>query len=491
MESNLDKTKGNNGDMPVEEFRKYGYQLIDWIADYLNNLESLPVLSKVKPGEIKEQLPIVPPERSEPMENVFNDIDDIILPGITHWNHPGFMAYFNSTSSGPGILAELLSAALNVNGMLWKTSPSSTELEQVTLNWFRQMLKLDEDFWGIIYDTASVSTMHAIAAAREQIKNVDARIKGLAGRKEVKRLRLYASEQVHSSIEKGAITLGIGLEGVRKIPVDDEFKMIPSKLQEAIEEDRKNGWLPFCVVATVGTTSTTSIDPVNEIADICIKENLWLHVDAAHGGVAALVPEMRYILNGVEKADSIVVNPHKWMFTPVDLSIFFTKKPNILKQAFSLVPEYLKTAEDSKVENYMDYGIQLGRRFRSLKLWFIIRYFGTEGIIERVREHLRIGKKFAGWVDEHPQFERLAPVPLSTTCFRAHPSDINNEDELNKLNEKLMNLVNSTGKVFITHTKLNGKFVIRLVVSGLRTEERHVKLAWDIIQSCLKELING
>ena len=284
------------------------------------------------------------------------------------------------------------------------------------------MLKLDEKFWGIIYDTASVSTMHAIAAAREQIENADVRLKGLAGRNDVKRLRLYTSEQVHSSIEKGAITLGIGLEGVRKIPVDEQFKMIPLKLEEAITEDRKNGWLPFCVVATVGTTSTTSIDPVDEIAGICKKENLWLHVDAAHGGIAALVPEMRYILNGVENADSIVVNPHKWMFTPVDLSIFFTKKPHVLKQAFSLIPEYLKTSEDSVVENYMDYGIQLGRRFRSLKLWFIIRYFGTEGIIERVREHLRIGKKFAGWVDEHPQFERLAPVPLSTTCFRAHPA---------------------------------------------------------------------
>ncbi len=488
MGSKINRVIDNTGDMPVEEFKKYGYQLIDWIADYFSNIESLPVLSKVKPGEIKAQLPKIPPENPQPMKNIFKDIDDILLPGITHWNHPGFMAYFNSTSSGPGILAEMLSAALNVNGMLWKTSPSSTELEQVALNWFRQMIKLDEDFWGIIYDTASVSTMHAIAAAREQIKNVNARIKGLAGRSDVKRLRLYASEQVHSSIEKGAVALGIGLEGVRKIPVDNEFKMIPSKLREAIEEDRKNEWLPFCVVATVGTTSTTSIDPVNEIADICRKENLWLHVDAAHGGVAALVPEMRYILNGVEKADSIVVNPHKWMFTPVDLSIFFTKKPNVLKQAFSLIPEYLKTAEDSEVENYMDYGIQLGRRFRSLKLWFIIRYFGTEGIIDRVREHLRIGKKFAGWVDEHPQFERLAPVPLSTTCFRAHPSNINNDEELNKLNEKLMNLVNSSGKIFITHTKLNDKFAIRLVVSGLRTEEKHVKLAWDIIQNSLNEL---
>ncbi len=485
----INNTAARTGDMPAEEFKKYGYKLIDWIAEYLTGVQSMPVLSNVKPGDIKNMLPQHPPERSESMENILQDINRVIMPGITHWNHPGFMAYFNSTSSGPGILAELLSAGLNVNGMLWKTSPSSTELEQVTLDWFRQMLKLDKDFWGIIYDTASVSTMHAIAAARENISGSDIRMKGLVGGSEVNRLRLYASEQVHSSIEKGAITLGIGLEGVRKIPVDNEFKMIPSKLEEAIEEDKKNGWLPFCVVATVGTTSTTSIDPVDEIAGICLREKLWLHVDAAHGGIAALVPEMRHILNGVEKADSLVVNPHKWMFTPVDLSIFFTKKPQVLKQAFSLIPEYLKTSVDSEVENYMDYGVQLGRRFRSLKLWFIIRYFGTDGIIERVREHLRIGKLFASWIDEHPMFERLAPVPLSTTCFRAHPAGMDDEETLNTLNERLMDYVNSTGKVFITHTKLSGKFVIRLVVSGLRTEERHVRLAWEIIQQCLAELL--
>lgn len=485
----INNTAARTGDMPAEEFKKYGYKLIDWIAEYLTGVQSMPVLSNVKPGDIKNMLPQHPPERSESMENILQDIDRVIMPGITHWNHPGFMAYFNSTSSGPGILAELLSAGLNVNGMLWKTSPSSTELEQVTLDWFRQMLKLDKDFWGIIYDTASVSTMHAIAAARENISGSDIRTKGLAGGSEVNRLRLYASEHVHSSIEKGAITLGIGLEGVRKIPVDNEFRMIPRKLEEAIEEDKKNGWLPFCVVATVGTTSTTSIDPVDEIAGICLREKLWLHVDAAHGGIAALVPEMRHILNGVEKADSLVVNPHKWMFTPVDLSIFFTKKPQVLKQAFSLIPEYLKTSVDSEVENYMDYGVQLGRRFRSLKLWFIIRYFGTDGIIERVREHLRIGKLFASWIDEHPMFERLAPVPLSTTCFRAHPAGMDDEETLNTLNERLMDYVNSTGKVFITHTKLSGKFVIRLVVSGLRTEERHVRLAWEIIQQCLAELL--
>ncbi len=483
-------TNKNTGDMPIEEFRKFGHQLIDWIADYLKNIESYPVLPNIKPGDIKAMLPKEPPLAGEPMEEILKDVEQKILPGITHWNHPNFMAYFNSTSSGPGIFAELLSAAFNVNGMLWKTSPSATELEEVTLNWFRQMLGLNENFWGIIYDTASVSSMHAIAAAREQIQEYQIRQKGFAGRKNIFPLRLYASEQAHSSIDKGAITLGIGIDGIKKIPVDSEFRMIPSALEEAIYEDRKNGWLPFCVVATVGTTSTTSVDPVNKIADICEKENLWLHVDAAHAGVAAIVPEMRFIFEGVERADSLVVNPHKWMFTPVDLSVLFTRKPKILKQAFSLVPEYLKTSEDSSVTNYMDYGIQLGRRFRSLKLWFIIRYFGVEGLTIRIREHLRLGKIFSDWIDQNSNFERMAPVPFSTICFRAHPQKIKDEKKLDELNEKLMNSVNSTGKIFLTHSKLNGKFVIRLVISGIRTEEKHVKLAQNILQNNLTELLS-
>ena len=481
--------RGSLGDMPADEFRKYGHQIIDWIADYLSGIEKFPVLSQVLPGDIKKSLPAAPPIHGEGMENILNGVEQKILPGITHWNHPGFMAYFNSTSSAPGILAELLAAAFNANGMLWKTSPALTELEEVTLSWFRQMLGLNEDFWGIIYDTASVSTLHAIAAAREQIEIYQIRQQGLAGAKDIRGFRLYASEQVHSSIDKSAITLGLGIDGLRKIPVDKEFKMIPSELEKAIEEDRTNGWLPFCVVATIGTTSTTSIDPVDKIAAICERENLWLHVDSAHAGVTAILPEMRFNFAGVEKADSLVVNPHKWLFTPVDLSVLFTRKKNILKKAFSLVPEYLKTSEDNKVENYMDYGIQLGRRFRALKLWFIIRYFGVEGIAERIKEHLRLGKIFSEWIINNPQFELMAPVPFSTTCFRAHPNGINDEVELDKLNEALMNDVNSTGKIFLTHTKLNGKFVIRLVISGLRTEERHVTLAQQLLQSSLDEMV--
>ncbi len=391
-------------DMPPEEFRKYGYQLIDWITEYLKDAEKYPVLSNINPGDVKNKIPLNPPNKPEQFNDVLSDIDKIIMPGMTHWNHPNFMAYFNSTASAPGILAELLSSAFNINGMLWKSSPASTELEQATLDWFRQMLSLPDDFWGIIYDTASVSSMHAIAAARENV-NIQTRKKGLSGRKEIPRLKLYCSEHAHSSIDKGALTLGIGLEGIRKIPVDKDFKMITKKLGEAINEDRKKGWLPFCVVATVGTTSTTSIDPVPEIAEICKREKIWLHVDAAHAGVTAILPEMKNILDGVENADSIVVNPHKWMFIPIDLSVLYTKHKDTLKRAFSLVAEYLKTSHDSEVENYMDYGIQLGRRFRSLKLWFVIRYFGVEGIQNILREHLRLGKLFAGWIDEHPNLK--------------------------------------------------------------------------------------
>ena len=477
------------GDMPIEDFRKFGHELVDWAAGYFKDIETYPVLSKAVPGEIKIQLPSSPPENHEAMEDIFSDFNKVVVPGITHWNHPGFMAYFNSTASMPGILAELLISILNVNGMVWKTSPVATELEEVTLNWFRQMLGLSEDWWGIIYDCASVTSMHAIAAARENL-NLNIRREGMGGRTDLSRLRLYTSEHAHSSIEKGAVSLGIGFENVIKISTDNEFKMIPAELRKAIAEDRIKGWHPFCVAVTVGTTSSTSIDPLNEIADICMEENVWLHVDAAHGGVAAMLPEKRDIFAGIEKADSLVVNPHKWMFTPLDLSVFYTKKPDILKRAFSLVPEYLKTKEDSEVINYMDYGVPLGRRFRSLKLWFIIRYFGVEGIRERIREHIRIANEIAGKIDMHLLFERMAPVPFSTICFRAHPPDIQDEKTLEELNINLMNKINETGKIFLSHTKLNNKFVIRITIGGIRTSENHVKNGWELIQQTLELILD-
>lgn len=469
--------KKNLCDMPADEFKNAGYSLIDWAADYLNNIEEYPVLPNIKPGDIKSKLPDEPPFEGENFERIINDINEIILPGVTHWQHPNFMAYFASTASGPGILADIVSSTLNSNGMVWKSSPALTELEEVVLNWYKKMLNIPDEFKGIIYDTASVSSLHGIAAARENL-NLNIRNKGLF---DLPKLRLYCSEQAHSSIEKAAVTLGIGLEGVRKISADSEFRMIPSELEAAIKNDLKNGIIPFCVVATVGTTSTTSVDPVDEIAEICEKYNLWLHVDAAYAGSAAMLPELKNYFKGIEKADSIVTNPHKWLFVPIDLSVFYTRKPEILKRAFSLVPEYLKTGEDSLVDNLMDYGIQLGRRFRALKLWFVIRYFGIEGLRERIREHIRLAKLFAGWIDEHPNFERLAPVPFSTVCFRAVKNGMN-EDSINYLNEKLMNEINSTGKLFLTHTKLNNKFTLRLVVSGIRQEERHVQQAWDLIK---------
>lgn len=473
-------------DISPEEFRLLGHQVIDWAADYLKNIEDYPVLSQVKPGDIEKELPNKAPITGEDIQTILKDFDDKILKGVTHWNHPGFMAYFNSTASAPGILAEILISTMNINGMLWKSSPSTTELETVTLKWFRDMLGLPGYLWGIIYDTASVSSFHAIASAREKALP-GLREHGMIS-KDFPKIVLYCSEHAHSSIEKGALALGVGLDNIRKVPADDQFRMIPGELLKLIRKDKAEGKLPFCVTATIGTTSTTSIDPMNEIGNICSNENIWLHVDAAHAGISAVLPEMRYMFDGIEHADSIVINPHKWMFTPMDLSVLFVKEPAILKRAFSLTAEYLKTSQDTEVINYMDYGIQLGRRFRSLKLWFILRYFGTEGISAIIKKHIQLGQVFKAWVSSESGFELMAPVPFSTVCFRAHPEGYK-QDQLNELNEMLMNEVNKSGKVFLSHTKLNGNFVIRLVVSGIRTEERHVHSACNVLKEKLLELI--
>jgi aromatic-L-amino-acid decarboxylase len=475
------------GDMPAAEFRQFAHQLVDWVADYFENIEQHPVLPDTTPGKIRAQIPSAPPLSGEPMENLLADVDRLIMPGMTHWNHPNFFAYFAITGSGPGLLGELLSDAFNINAMLWKTCPAATELEHVTMDWLRQMLGLPKNFWGIVYDTASISSMHAIAAAREQLVDLHLREEGLAGRTEVPRLRLYASEQAHSSIDKAAITLGLGMASVRKIPVDENFRLRPEALTEAIAEDRRNGWRPFCAVATVGTTSTTSIDPVAAMAEICEHENLWLHVDAAYGGAAAVVPEMRHILDGCDRADSIVMNPHKWLFVPFDFSAFYTRKPEVLRRAFSLIPEYLRTSQDNEVENLMDYGIQLGRRFRALKLWFVLRYFGWDGVAARIREHIRLAQLFAGWIDAHADFERVAPTPFSTICFRGRLEKLN-EAQLDRLNEKLLEAVNATREVFLSHTKLRDRYALRLAIGNLRTQERHVRRAWEILQQKLEEI---
>lgn len=478
--------KNNLTDMPQDEFQSNGYMLIDWISKYLNEIEKYPPLSQVNPGEILKQIPQIPPNSGEQIEKILADVNKILIAGITHWNHPGFMAYFNSTSSGPGILAELLTSALGVNGMLWKTSPAFTELEKSMMNWFRQMVGLPENYWGIIYDTASTSSMHAIAAAREQL-DLNIRERGMTGRNDLPKLILYCSEHAHNSIEKGALTLGIGLDSIRKISVNHKFEMIPDDLENKIKEDISSGYKPFCVVATVGTTSTTSVDPVEDIASIAEKYNLWLHIDSAYAGVTAMIPEMKWITKGWDRADSIVINPHKWMFTPMDLSVFFTRKKDILKRAFSLSAEYLKTNQDNEVDNLMDYGIQLGRRFRSLKLWFIIRYFGVDGLSARIKNHINLAQELKSRIEADKDFELVAPVPFSTVCFRFNPRG-KREQELNKLNEELLDKINKSGKIFLSHTKLNGKFTIRLTIGSIRHEKRHIVEAWDLIKTLSNEL---
>jgi aromatic-L-amino-acid/L-tryptophan decarboxylase len=479
----------STGDMDPESFRVYGYEIVDWIADYLANAGKYPVLAQTAPGDIRQALPEQPPEEPESMEAILADFGRILMPGITHWNSPGFLAYFGITGSGPGILGEMLSSALNINAMLWRTSPAATELEQVTLDWLRQMLGLPHPLFGVINDTASSGVLYALAAAREAIPDLHIRQQGMAGRPDAPRLRYYASQEAHSSVEKAGIVLGVGQAGLRKIGVDGEFRMDVAQLEQAIQEDLATGWRPFAVVATVGTTSTTSVDPVPHIADICERYGLWLHVDGAYGGSAAIEPEMRWVMAGCERADTIIVNPHKWLFTPIDCSVFFTRKPDVVKAAFSLIPEYLRNTESAgdEVPNLMDYGTSLGRRFRSLKLWMIMRYFGQEGLAARIREHIRLAQLVSGWIDEAPDFERLAPTPFSTVCFRAHPRGVDDEDALEALNERIMNHINAAGNFFLSHTKLQGTFTIRIAIGNLRTTEQHIRNVWEELQGALEK----
>ena len=474
------------GDMDPEAFRREAHRLADWIADYLSDSGRYPVLSRVAPGEIARSLPASAPETGEPFERIFDDFERVILPGITHWNHPGFFAYFAITGSAPGILAEFLSAALNVQAMLWRTSPAATELEEVTLAWLRKLVHLPASFEGVIYDTASISTLHALAAARERaVPNV--RAQGLHG---LGRYRVYCSEQTHSSIDKAVILLGLGHDALRKIPADDAFRMRVDALAAAIAEDRAAGWTPLAVIPTVGTTSSTSVDPVRAVADICEREGIWLHVDAAYAGVAAMVPGYEHILEGAERADSIVVNPHKWLFTPFDLSVLYTRHMDVVRAAFSLTPEYLKTAEAAVARNLMDTGIQLGRRFRALKLWMVLRHFGAEGLRARLAEHMRLAQTFAAWVDASDEFERLAPVPFSVVCFRAKPKSLEHDpNALDEFNARLLDEVNASGAIFVSHTRLAGRYVIRLAIGNLHTTEEHVRHAWTLLCTVANRLL--
>jgi aromatic-L-amino-acid decarboxylase len=408
-----------------------------------------------------------------------------VLPGITHWNHPGFFAYFSISASIPGILAELLIAALDVNAMLWKTSPAATELELLVMDWLRQLLGLSDGWFGMINDTASISTMLALAAAREAKPELAIRARGMAGRSDLPTLRVYCSEHAHSSVDKGALTLGFGLDNVVKIPSDAAFRMRPDALEAAVAADRAAGYLPLACVATVGTTSTSSIDPVPAIVAICLREEMWLHVDGSYGGVAAVSPEHRHVLAGVEGADSLVVNPHKWLFTPIDCSAFYTRHPEILKRAFSIVPEFLVTREQDEVVNFMDYGVQLGRRFRALKLWMVIRAFGADGLAARLEHHCALAAKFASWVDADADWETSAPVPFSLVCFRYAPAG-SSEEALERANAEIMHRVNASGEAYLSHTKLNGRYVLRLAIGNIRTEERHVARAWELLREAAR-----
>jgi len=451
----------------VEDFRRAGHETVDWIAQYLSTVAEAPVLAQTKPGELLDALPQSAPEQGESFAVILRDFDKLVMPAVTQWNHPRFFAYFACTGSTPAILAEMLAAALNTNGLHWKTSPAVAELEQRALDWLRQWMGLPEGWFGIVYDTASTSSMHAIVCAREMVAP-EARSDGSRGD-----LVLYTSAQSHNSVEKGAIAVGLGQKNVRKVPVDAEFRMRADALASMIEEDKLAGKRPFCVVATVGTTSSTSIDPVPQIADITEKHNLWLHVDAAYAGAAAILPEHRYIMAGVERAHSLVFNAHKWLLTPIDLSAFYTRRPDILRRAFSLSLEILKTHDDPRAHNLMDYGVPLGHRFRALKLWFVMRYFGRERVEAMLRTHIQWAQDFAALVDAHPKFERVAPVPFSVVCFRYKGSDAENQ----AIQEK----INQSGRVFISGTVLNDTFVLRLAIGNLATKWSDVQEAWELL----------
>jgi aromatic-L-amino-acid decarboxylase len=459
------------------------------MADYLARLESYPILPPIEPGSIRPRFPAAPPERAEPLETILADYRALIEPNATHWGHPGFLAYFGSSGSTPGFLGEMLATTLSQNPMLWRTSPVGTELEGVVVDWLRQALGLPETFDGLLTDTASTSSLIALAASREA-GGLDAAGRGLAERGGHGRPRVYTSAEAHSSIEKACMTLGIGRAGLCRIPVDERYALQVDALEAAIAEDVLAGWRPVAVVATIGTTGSTSADPVASIADVAEREGLWLHVDAAYAGAAALDPDRRAPFAGWERADSIVVNPHKWLFTPFDASLLLTRRMGILRRAFSVVPEYLRTLDrESPVRDYNEYQPQLGRRFRALKLWVELRAFGLEGLRRRIGRHIELAAALAERVDADPDWERLAPVPFSTVCLRWRPARlVGREDEpevrelLDRRNAAIMDAVNRTGEVFLSHTRLAGRFTIRVAIGGIRTEARHVDRAWELLR---------
>ena len=454
--------------MSTDDFREAAHAHADWIAEYLDHTRDHVVFPAVQPGDIKRQLPMSAPEKGEPLERIFEDFKEIIFPGLTLWNHPRFFAYFATSSPPASILAELLSAAMNPNAMLWRTSPAATELEEVTLGWLRQWLGLSEEFFGIIYDTASIGVMQVLAAARELL-DPEFRTRGTRPG-----MTIYVSEQTHNSSEKAALLLGFGRDHIRRIPVDAEFRMKPEFLEKAIVADKAAGRIACCVVASVGSTSTSAIEPIDAIADITERHGLWLHVDAAYGGAAAVIPEYRHILKGVDRAQSMVVNAHKWLNVGIDCSILYTRQPDVLRRSVSLSAEYLTTPEDGQVINFNEYGIQLGRRFRALKLWYVMRAYGREGMIELIQRSIDQAQLLRCLIESHSDFEIAAPTPFSLVCFRHRGS--------NELNQQLLGRLNAGGQVFLSHTVLNGQFVIRCAFGNYLTTEKDVRETWQLIQ---------
>ncbi len=465
--------------MNSEDFRSYAHEMVDWMVDYFDNIEKLPVTPKVKPGDIKNSLPDAAPDSGEGMDQIFKDFKEKILPGMTHWQHPGFFGYFPATNSKPSVLAEMLTSTMGAQCMIWLTSPAAAELEEVVMNWLKKMIGLPESFTGVIQDTASTATLCAILTAREKQSSFKINQSGFDGNEQYV---VYCSEHAHSSVDKAVKIAGIGLENLVKIEVDGTFAMQPAKLKARIIQDIAAGKQPLCVVAAIGTTSSTAIDPLEEIGKICNQHQIWLHVDGAYAGSALVLPEMRWMIKGMEMADSFVFNPHKWMFTNFDCSAYFVKDPQTLINTFTITPEYLKTAADNEVNNYRDWGIQLGRRFRALKLWFVIRSYGVEGLQKKFRHYLQLAQWFKNQVEQSEDFELLAPVPLSTVCFRYAPKNLTNKEEINRLNEHLLKEINKHDQIFLTHTKLNNKYTIRLAIGQTETTDKHVRQAWEIIR---------
>ncbi|OGU14898.1 MAG: amino acid decarboxylase [Ignavibacteria bacterium GWB2_35_12] len=472
--------------MDADEFKRWGYEIVDWIADYFNNIEKYDVKPNIEPGYVINQLPQTPPENSEKFENIIDDFKKIIVPGMTHWQHPKFFGYFPANTSFPSIAAEFLTSALAAQCMMWQTSPAAAELEELTMDWLRQMIGLPNDFTGVIQDTASTATLCSILTAREKYSSFDINAKGFSGDEQ---FRVYCSSEAHSSIEKAVKIAGIGKENLVKIPVDENFAMLPDELEKVLEVDTINGYKPLCVVSALGTTGSTAIDPLKEIGVICKENNIWLHVDAAFAGSALILPEYRHLLDGIEYADTFVFNPHKWLFTNFDCSAYFVRDKEALVRTFQMIPEYLKSAE-AHVNNYKDWGIQLGRRFRALKLWFVIRSFGVSGLQEKLRLHIKLAQDLVKNIESENDFEILAPVPFNTICFRYKPAGVVHEEEINKINEKLLSKLNETGKLFLTHTKLNEKYVIRFMIGQTNVNEKHVSETWELIKSESRNLLN-